>query len=307
MSAEQGTMAAGAGAEQPPGVVASVDAGAEGDGRGPGARLRAAREARQLGVQQVTDLLHIDPRLVGAMEADDFTAFDAPVYARGFLRKYATFLELPPAEILGAYERLHAGPGTPSLIPPATAEEPRRDWSALKFPAALAGLLVLVGGSYWWWLTHAPAALDEPAPVVESAPAPGTPLPAESASPDASVRAPDGPDVTDPAAVAGGAVAVGAPVALGPIPAPPSGAALEIDFSGDCWVEVLGPTGERLMYGLGRAGESRALPGPGPWRVFLGAADSARLRVSGRPVAVPVATRSGATARLVVGADGAAQ
>jgi hypothetical protein len=94
---------------------------------------------------------------------------------------------------------------------------------------------------------------------------------------------------------------------IAPPPAVPSGAALEIDFLGDCWVEVIGPTGERLMYDLGIAGQSRALPGPGPWRVFLGAADSARLRVAGRPVVVPLANRSGATARLVVGPDGTVQ
>jgi hypothetical protein len=61
------------------------------------------------------------------------------------------------------------------------------------------------------------------------------------------------------------------------------------------------------MYDLGRPGESRALPGPGPWRVSLGAADAARLRVSGRPVVVPAANRFGATARLVVRPDGTVQ
>jgi cytoskeleton protein RodZ len=124
----------------------------------------------------------------------------------------------------------------------------------------------------------------------------------------AGVASPVAPDAA-PATTAGlaGAVPGAAANTLAPPPAAPSGAALEIDFLGDCWVEAIGPTGARLMYELGRAGQSRALPGPGPWSVSLGAADYARLRVGGRPVPVPAANRSGATARLVVGPDGTVQ
>jgi cytoskeleton protein RodZ len=312
--------------------------------RGPGSRLRAAREARQLGVQQVTDLLHIEPRLIAAMEADDFTAFDAPVYARGFLRKYATFLGLPETEIVAAYERLHAGPGAPTLIPPATAEEPRRDWTALKYVGAFAGVVVLVAGSYWWWLSGAPTGTPEraagaastvaaspaaaPAATATVTPAavgevaagsssdvtPGVPgtSGAEVAStvvaPSSTVPAPSPAlGAASTASTQAGSLPAAATGSLGPPASLPSGAALEIDFVGECWVEVLGPSGDRLMYDLGRPGESRALPGPGPWRVSLGAADAARLRVSGRPVVVPAANRFGATARLVVRPDGTVQ
>lgn len=320
MSAEQTTLGAEGGATPAP---EATSAGAP-PVDGPGARLRAAREARQLGVQQVTDLLHIEPRLIAAMEAEDFTAFDAPVYARGFLRKYATFLEVPADEILAGYERLHSGPGTPTLIPPATAEEPRRDWSPLKVPLAIAGALLLVGGSYWWWLSRDSSEAPEPARatmVVPGTAAPATATPAQpppSATPDTATAA-DGreaaattgasaPALAPPGAASAALAAAALPAgATAPPPALPSGAALEIDFLADCWVEVTGPNGQRLMYDLGRAGESRALPGPGPWRVFLGSADAARLRVAGRPVPVPAANRSGVMARLVVGPDGAVQ
>jgi cytoskeleton protein RodZ len=268
----------------------------------PGARLRDERERRRLDVEQVTDALHIEARLIAAMEADEYGAFDAPVYARGFLRKYATFLELPADEILAGYERLHLGPGAPTLLPPATAAAPPRDWSAYKVPAAAAALLVLVGGSYWWWLTHAPAP-----PAREAAPA-AAPAAARAAPavppPDAAATG----TATPEAAPAPTPAAATAPPVVAATAAPPaSGAALEIEFQGDCWAEVTGPGGRRLMYDLGHAGESRTLPGPGPWRVFLGAADGARLRVSGRPVPVPPAKRNGRTAKLVVGPDGTVQ
>lgn len=283
----------------------------------PGQRLRAARDARQLGFQQVTDSLHIDPRLIAAMEADDFAAFDAPVYARGFLRKYAAFLEVPADEILAAYERLHAGPVAPTHVPTASAEVPRRDWSALKLPAAVAVVVVLVGGSYWWWLSRSPdrtapsAAPAVAAPVVATYPTAEAPATTGEGATGASRDAAAGPS-TAGAAVAGAVPTPRAPAqaanpTFGPPSAKPSGSALEIEFVSDCWVDATGPTGTKLMYGLGVAGESRALPGPGPWRVTLGNVAGVRLRVSGRPVLVPAARRAGDTARLVVGADGAVQ
>jgi hypothetical protein len=54
-------------------------------------------------------------------------------------------------------------------------------------------------------------------------------------------------------------------------------------------------------------GETVNVPGPGPWRVFLGFADGARLTVGERTVVVPPARRAAATARFVVARDGAAQ
>jgi len=82
---------------------------------------------------------------------------------------------------------------------------------------------------------------------------------------------------------------------------------LEFRFTADCWVEVYGPAGERLLFDLARAGESRAVSGPGPWRVFVGYADGVRMSVGGRGIAIPAGRRSGATARFVVAADGSAQ
>jgi len=234
----------------------------------PGARLRAERERRGLGIEQVTEALHVETRLVQAMEVDQFAAFDAPVYARGFLRKYAGWLELPDAELLGAYEQLHAGPAAPSLIP-VTAVMPRlHDLRALPIALAAAAVL-LVSGSLWWWLAR------------PRAPAPARPSPA-AVLPAALPASP----ATAPTAAAG---------------------ALTLRASRECWAEVFGPGGARRLYELVHPGESRRVPGPGPWHVFLGAADGVALSVGDRTVAVPAARRAGATARFVVAADGVAK
>lgn len=295
----------------------------------PGMRLRERREERGIGLQQVTDSLHIEPRLVAAMEADDFAVFDAPVYARGFLRKYAAFLELPSDEIVAGYDALHRGPEAPSLIPTASAAEPPRDWSALRLPAVAAVALAVVAGSYWWWTLRPPtstlAERASPTAVVQSAaptPPPGTGVdaaPSASAAPAVSDGAAPAQLVAATDSAAAGAtgasqsavVAPSASTVPGVAPAPPprvvGRGVLEFRFTADCWIEVYGPAGERLLFDLARAGESRAVSGPGPWRVFVGYADGVRMSVGGRGVAIPAGRRSGATARFVVAADGAAQ
>ena len=79
-----------------------------------GQQLKAARTARNLTLEKVTQVTHIQARLLEAMEADDFEILPSPVQARAFLRTYAGFLELSLDEMI-ARQRLAAGePATTS-------------------------------------------------------------------------------------------------------------------------------------------------------------------------------------------------
>ena len=78
-----------------------------------GQQLKAAREARNLSLEKVTQGTHIRARLLEAMEADDFESLPSPVQARAFLRLYAGFLGLTLDEMI-ARQRLAAG--EPSLV-----------------------------------------------------------------------------------------------------------------------------------------------------------------------------------------------
>ncbi|MFZ5852317.1 MAG: helix-turn-helix domain-containing protein, partial [Actinomycetota bacterium] len=82
-----------------------------------GARLRAARRAAGLTVEQVSAATRIRPHLVRALEADDLAACGAPVYARGHLRALANVLNLDPATLLD--ELPPSSPPAPGLRPAA--------------------------------------------------------------------------------------------------------------------------------------------------------------------------------------------
>ncbi|MBV9724549.1 MAG: helix-turn-helix domain-containing protein, partial [Gammaproteobacteria bacterium] len=49
---------------------------------GIGTRLRAGREKLGLSLLQSAEKLHMDPKLLESLEAEDFAALGAPVYAR---------------------------------------------------------------------------------------------------------------------------------------------------------------------------------------------------------------------------------
>jgi cytoskeleton protein RodZ len=293
-------------------------------GAGPGARLRTARELRGIALGAVAESLHVAPRLVAAMEGNDFAAFDAPVYAKGFLRKYAAVLGVPADEVLAAYEALAAGPSQPSLIPAMTVAAPKPAMSKLPpAPALVVAALVVAAaavGAAWWWSTRprsAPAAAESLPPTVpEAAPAAGP-----TAAPQHPARAEQVAVVMTPSAAARARQADAAPVLARPAAAAAATTAAErhgsrgaaaredvlvIHALAECWTEVYAPNGARLIYDLVHSGESRDVPGPGPWRVVLGAVDGARLTVGERAVVVPPPRRGATTAIFVVARDGAA-
>ncbi len=79
---------------------------------GIGDALRSARERRNLSIDEVARETRISPRFLEALEAEQFDELPAPVYVRGFLRSYASFLKLEPQPLL---DRLVGGDAsTPS-------------------------------------------------------------------------------------------------------------------------------------------------------------------------------------------------
>jgi cytoskeleton protein RodZ len=131
-------------------IVASSDAdisqGSEGGGS-PGAMLRTARIQRNLKVEQVAKELHLDTRIVTAMENDDQSTLPEPIFVQGYLRSYARLVGLPADDIVSRY----SAQGRPSP-PPLSVIGPRRKAPMFPLPSArltrnvilalLAGILV---------------------------------------------------------------------------------------------------------------------------------------------------------------------
>ena len=69
-----------------------------------GHQLRARREQRDLTLDAAARATRIPRQALRALEEDRFDDLAAPVYARGFLRNYAAWLQLDADAVLASYE-----------------------------------------------------------------------------------------------------------------------------------------------------------------------------------------------------------
>ena len=163
-----------------------------------GELLRAARERRGLSVAECARSLSARPRQIEALESGDVAGFGGDVYVRGFLRTYATLLEVDPHEVL----RLHGqdpafrGPVLPPREPLRIRRDPPGWLLGLVGVLAVAGVLVAVLGFGGRRVPEAVAPIDTvlgtaPTDVVTEDDA----APIERPEPAPAPAAPQGPPV----------------------------------------------------------------------------------------------------------------
>jgi cytoskeleton protein RodZ len=115
---------------------------------GIGARLRAGREKLGLTVLQVAERIHTDPKIVEAIEAENFEALGAPVYARGHIGHYAELVGESGSELNQLYSNVSkvAQPDLTRIVKaPAGTNS-----SKLVAPALLVIAVFAVAGAVWW-------------------------------------------------------------------------------------------------------------------------------------------------------------
>ena len=74
------------------------------NGEAVGQQLRAAREAQNLSLEQISSATYIRLRFLQAMEAGNFDSLPSQTQARGFLRTVASYLKLAPEPLLALLE-----------------------------------------------------------------------------------------------------------------------------------------------------------------------------------------------------------
>ena len=114
-----------------------------------GGRLRNARESRELGIPDVAARLHLDSRIVTALEEDNFDVLPDPIYVRGYLRNYAKLLGIDADELVRDYES--GGLEEPEIIPeikyPTQTSSSDKPVKAFTYLLTL-GLVMLL---FAWW------------------------------------------------------------------------------------------------------------------------------------------------------------
>lgn len=310
---------------------------------GIGTRLKAAREKKGLTILQAAEKMHVDPRILESLEAENFAALGAAVYVKGHMRHYAELVGEQAAELQGLYAATtRAAPVQPDLTR-ISRVQPVTDVTKLAGPAVIALVAIAAIGTLWW-LVSAPS--EKPLPtVVQASARPGENTASgpeasgsEASSPVSVVTeapAPQGSrrnqQTTGGQPGTGGKVAKSAPVstntAATPTPAvaravPGAAAAgasptasppartkegqLTLKFSSDSWAEVYDASGQRLFYDVGAASSAHTVKGTAPMRVVLGNASGVALEYNGRPAVIPSAVLPDGSVHLVINAHGRA-
>jgi len=73
-----------------------------------GQKLETARQAKGVSVSEAGQATKILSKFIEAMEADDFGALSAPVYAKSFIKMYAKYLGLDASPLVEEYATQHA-------------------------------------------------------------------------------------------------------------------------------------------------------------------------------------------------------
>lgn len=155
-----------------------------------GTQLKQAREARGVTLSEAASATRVKLQHLESMEADDFSNMAAAAYARGFIKIYAEYLDVPVEPLIRAYSEIHApaprrqglsSDDLPAKPLPAEAEadsvreKTGASWSELiadvglvkriMIPVAGIVIIVLVGTGLFKIFTRG-GADDQPPPVV---------------------------------------------------------------------------------------------------------------------------------------------
>lgn len=255
-----------------------------------GAWLRQQREMREIHLSEIAERTKISQRYLQAMEEDNFELLPGPIFVKGFLREYAKYVGLNPDEVVNFYLSTQVQPEETAEV--AAEDERPTDWGwgrglivALLAILALA-VLTFALFSYLGREHRAGGLPADTAPTDTTAMEDGYRVEEGGSEGDAQGA------LEGTAREEGTAVPAATPTAEGPPPTPPRAPlVVTLDFSEDCWVEIVVDDGARRVDQRFVQGESLTLEARDHVDLrTLGNAGGVSLQVNGRPW--PLAARS---------------
>lgn len=248
---------------------------------GCGERLKQAREAAGLSIDDVAARLHMPARVVRSLEAEDWSRLGAPVFVRGQVRSYSRLVGLTTAPMMAA---LDVGLVEPSHLVSRT-HTPRAQWWAEQIGRRLVYIVLTLSLAVPAWVAtrqHLSGNVDDAAPLdmpAKMGMAEQQPLPVSRRTVMASMS----------------------PVAASPVEAP--AAEFVIRTHAETWVDAIGVDGSSLEKGLLPAGSERHFAADQLARLTIGNASAVDVQSRGQQVDLTPFTRTN-VARFTVSSEG---
>ncbi len=281
---------------------------------GSGAALLAERRRQNLSLGDVSRQLKLSVRQVEALERDDFSGYQGPVFVHGFIRNYAKLLALDPVPLIRAADRLlnpapvqvEAGP-----VPSGVSDAHRGGKSMWPFVAGtvavvlVAGLMLMNRGgskpeepqvpklSAGEQLAAVPATNEKRQPDARPAdkriagkPVVDKPVAEKPAIEKSSAEKPIPEKPVEERGAAEKRVEASAPTSQANLPGPISSSEatetgprmrIRMIFDQDSWVEIKDRNGNTVFGQLNAAGTRRSASGEPPLSIVVGNAAGVRL------------------------------
>ena len=276
---------------------------------GPGNILTSAREARGLTTRQVADQLHLLPRQVEALEANDYQQFNGEIFIKGYLRSYSTVLDIDPELLIQSY--MDSRPAIIEPIPSASRGS-QIQYTAKGHSVQYWSLVAIVIVIVVLWIMGAGSGDEETVAVADSLEVVVdkninlvskttldlvvVPMVVETGSVEES---PAVDEVVQRVIVEANAESEAVAIENAAIESITEDI-LSFSFAQDCWVEVKDSSGKMIFADLRKANATLELSGIGPFDILLGYASGVTLNYNGEPVKI-VVNRTKNSARLTVG------
>lgn len=295
----------------------------------PGKILAAKRQELNWTVEDVAHSLHLAPRQVQAIEADNYGALPGIAVTRGFVRSYAKLLKCDPAPLLenitdgspdirtGNASLRKALPAKPFYAHPSMSMSKKpwsRAWIALGVVLVCSVAALLIAWKSGWlptvWLTGANGLLSEQAERNTARPSQAQPEAETALEQLASAPALVSEQVSDsqganasappaaPTSELQGAASQGS-AAVQDASSAEQKDALVLKLREDSWIEIRDASNKVLISRLVKAGESESIPVTEPLKLVIGNAAGVDAQLRGAPMELNASAKSN-VARLTV-------
>ena len=279
----------------------------------PGRLLRDARISMRLSVHDVAAQLYLDPHLIELLEADNYDQIGVPAYVCGYLRGYASLVNLNPESLINAFNQLGIKP--PDLL--ADVTRPNQA-SSQDTPVRAVTYLIIVSLTIlvltWWWQSTdmeksgvasnqndqvlPPPSKSDLNPEILSTPQ--RPI-TDNADIKADIELKAAASLSRPTSItAPGLSGLTPQQATSRVipdstdaitqPQPPSTVNYPADQKGlvlhaveDSWVEISDANGQRLFFEMARQGNTYTLNGQPPFKILIGYGPGIQIEYNGVP------------------------
>ena len=306
-----------------------------------GEHLYLERKRQNFSIADVAKAIHLSEKIIDALERSDVAKLPEPAFVQGYLRIYAKYLGISEALVLGEYA--HAVPHkleTELERRPTVRHQASSSSASVKMVTILLLLFTVAAALYATFSYYKEAMVLDEEPERDNQASLSLPdtLPMDQGSfedsmlSDAPQQAemdmepaiiPQEEDKAEVEAVTEKPSVTAAPESTAVVPQAPEQKplpdvtaeqstpeqaiigddVLELSTEEVTWLEVVDANGESLYYNLLQQGQSLALKGVAPFRVFLGNAPPVTIRLNDIPVNIEKRIRSNNIAQFSISVD----